>query len=59
MGTFLFVLTAARPDWIEATLGVNPDAGSGALEWLLAGAFLAVALVSVALALRSWRSLAA
>jgi hypothetical protein len=53
------VLTAARPDWIEAMLGVNPDAGSGALEWLLAGAFLAVALVSGALALRSWRSLAA
>lgn len=59
MGTFLCVLTAARPDWIEAMLGVNPDAGSGALEWLLAGAFLAVALVSGALALRSWRSLAA
>ena len=27
------VLTFAWPEWIEAIFGVNPDGGSGALEW--------------------------
>jgi hypothetical protein len=31
----LLVLTAAWRDWIEAIAGVEPDAGSGALEWAL------------------------
>jgi hypothetical protein len=37
----LLVLTAAWPDWIEAIVGVEPDGGSGALEWALV-ALLAV-----------------
>jgi hypothetical protein len=28
-------LTAAWPDWIETVFGVDPDGGSGALEWAL------------------------
>lgn len=31
----LLALTAAWPDWIEEIFGVEPDGGSGALEWAL------------------------
>ena len=57
----LFVLTLAWPEWIEEVFGVEPDGGSGALEWLIAIAFLVVA---VAFAWdgrrthRRWRALA-
>jgi hypothetical protein len=31
----LFLLTLARPDWIEAIFEVEPDGGSGEFEWVL------------------------
>lgn len=40
----LGVLTAIVPDWIEEVFHVDPDAGSGALEWGLVVALLAVAI---------------
>ena len=54
-----FVLTLIRRDWIEAVLSVDPDAGSGALEWVITGGFLTIALTCGFLAHRQWRRLAA
>jgi hypothetical protein len=54
----LCVLTLAIPEWIEELTGLQPDAGSGVLEWIIAGIFLAAAAVSAALAARDYRRLA-
>ena len=55
----LCVLTLVFPEWIEALTGLEPDAGSGELEWVIAGIFLAAAVVSALLANRDRRRLAA
>jgi ABC-type thiamin/hydroxymethylpyrimidine transport system permease subunit len=55
----LCVLTLVFPEWIEELTGLEPDAGSGALEWIMAGAFLVAAVVSAVLARRDYRRLAA
>jgi hypothetical protein len=55
----LLVLTLVFPEWIEAVTGLEPDAGSGVLELVVAAAFLVAAMVSAALARRDWRRLAA
>jgi ABC-type thiamin/hydroxymethylpyrimidine transport system permease subunit len=55
----LCVLTLVFPEWIEELTGLEPDAGSGALEWIIAGIFLVAAVVSAVLARRDYRRLAA
>jgi ABC-type thiamin/hydroxymethylpyrimidine transport system permease subunit len=55
----LCVLTLVFPQWIEELTGLEPDAGSGALEWIVAGIFLVAAVVSGVLARRDYRRLAA
>jgi hypothetical protein len=52
-------LTLVFPQWIEELTGLEPDAGSGALEWIIAGVFLVSAVVSAVLARRDHRRLAA
>lgn len=50
------ILTAMEPAWIEATAGVNPDLGSGILEWVLVLALAAVALVAGYINMRRLRT---
>lgn len=47
----LLVVTLIRPDWIEVAFGVEPDGGSGALEWGIV-ALLAFATVVLSLLAR-------
>ena len=55
LNAFLLMLTLVVPDWIEAVFHVDPDSGSGELEWLIAGAF-ALGTVGFGLAARrEWR----
>jgi ABC-type thiamin/hydroxymethylpyrimidine transport system permease subunit len=55
----LCILTLVFPEWIEELTGLEPDAGSGALEWIITGIFLVAAVVSAVLARRDYRQLAA
>ena len=54
----LFALTLVLPEWIEATTGLEPDAGSGALELAISGALLLVAIGLALMARRDHRRLA-
>jgi hypothetical protein len=48
-------LTLSRPNWIEIVFGVDPDRGSGLLEWLIVAVSVAVVLGASGLARREWR----
>jgi hypothetical protein len=55
----LGLVTAIWRDWIEIVFGVEPDQGSGALEWGLVAALFAVSAVCGLLARAEWRRPAA
>jgi len=51
----LLTLTLLWKDWIELAFHVDPDEGSGTLEWGLAGAQLAFTILFAALAAVEFR----
>ena len=53
----LAILTAINNEWIEELTGLEPDAGSGALEWAIVIAFALAAIALGALAVRDGRRL--
>jgi hypothetical protein len=59
LSAMLCVLTLVIPEWIEELTGLELDAGSGALEWIIAGVLLVATVVSAVLARRDYGHLAA
>jgi len=55
VGLGLCLLTLLRSEWIELLFGVDPDRGSGALELLVAGAFLVASALLGRQARQEWR----
>jgi hypothetical protein len=53
--TGLFILTIVSRDWIERIFHVEPDAGSGALEWLIVAALLVATIALITAARSEWR----
>ena len=53
----LALVTVVWRDWIEVVFRVNPDQGSGALEWLVVFAFAAISIGLSLAARRHWRRL--
>jgi uncharacterized membrane protein YedE/YeeE len=51
----LFVITLVWHDWIEIIFNIDPDQGSGLLEWSVVGALLIVTLILFILARYEWR----
>ncbi|HVB72860.1 MAG TPA: hypothetical protein VNE38_04825 [Ktedonobacteraceae bacterium] len=51
----LFVITLVWHNWIEIIFNVDPDKGSGFLEWLIVGVLLIVTIVLFILARYEWR----
>lgn len=51
----LAVVTLVWPDWIERVFGVEPDQGSGALEWVIVAVAFAISLGSTFVARLEWQ----
>ena len=48
-------VTVLWRDWIEEIFHVDPDGGSGSLEWLIVAALVAVTLTFALAARAEWR----
>ena len=55
VSSVLLSATLLRPSWIETVFGVDPDNGSGLLEWSIVVVSLAVSVCASVLARREWR----
>ncbi|WP_316527761.1 ABC transporter permease [Kitasatospora brasiliensis] len=51
----LFLLTLLWPQWMETLLGLDPDAGSGTVEWLVVALAAAVTAACALGARFEWR----
>ena len=51
----LFIITLVWHDWIEIVFNIDPDQGSGLLEWSIVGALLIVTIALFLLARYEWR----
>ncbi len=54
----LLAFTLLWPEWIELVFHIDPDAGSGALEWSIVAVTSTVSLVCFILMRVEWRRLA-
>jgi hypothetical protein len=52
----LALVTVMWPTWIEAIFGVDPDAGSGVLEWAIVASLGVLAAAAALLARRHYRA---
>ena len=51
----LFVATLVWPDWVELVFSVDPDFGSGAVEWMIVALSGIAAIMCFVLARIEWR----
>lgn len=50
-----FIVTLINRGWIEVAFRIDPDQGSGLLEWLIVGGLLLATVALFALARYEWR----
>ncbi|MEH0422888.1 ABC transporter permease [Streptomyces sp. B21-083] len=55
LSALLFLVTLVRRDWIEIVFGFEPDAGSGAVEWLVVAVTALVTVLCALGARTEWR----